>query len=161
MFVKWYTGSSTCKWPPEDPPPPPHDNYSSAFSQLVVNFLITVLELQSQSRPERGLHSSEDTIEHYYSLERQMYSYFFFRLFVSRCGTEFVQLNKASLLLQPKQSRIWEKSSSTSQKILPLVRATTCSTAAEGMGLTRITSPLSLSMNVLLSHQDSLKKTSI
>lgn len=161
MFVKWCTGSSTCKWPPEDPPPHPHDNYSSAFSQLVVNFLITVLELQSQSRPERGLHSSEDTIEHYYSLERQMYSYFFFRFFVGRCGTEFVQLNKASLLLQPKQSRIWEKSSSTSQKILPLVRATTCSTAAEGMGLTRITSPLSLSMNVLLSHQDSLKKTSI
>lgn len=61
-------------------------------------------------------------------------------------------------LLQPKQSRIWEKSSSTSQKILSLVRAKTCSTAAEGMGLTRITSPLSLSMNVLLSHQDSLKR---
>ncbi|RVE59648.1 hypothetical protein OJAV_G00190610 [Oryzias javanicus] len=31
------------------------------------------------------------------------------------------------------------------------------SAAAEGMGLTRITSPLSLSMNVLLSHRDSLK----
>lgn len=59
--------------------------------------------------------------------------------------------------LLPKQSRIWKKSSSTSQKILPLVRAKTCSAVAEGMGLTRITSPLSLSMNVLLSHQDLLK----
>lgn len=59
--------------------------------------------------------------------------------------------------LLPKQSRIWKKSSSTSQKILPLVRAKTCSAAAEGMGLTRITSPLSLSMNVLLSHRDLLK----
>lgn len=33
----------------------------------------------------------------------------------------------------------------------------TCFAVAEGMGLTRITSPLSLSMNVLLSHQDLLK----
>lgn len=72
---------------------------------------------------------------------------------------QFVIADKLPFLttFQPKQSRIWKKSSSTSQKTLRLVRAKTCSPAAEGMGLTRITSLLSLSLNVLLSHQDLLK----
>lgn len=91
-------------------------------------------------------------------------TYFFSLVPVLLIPTKWLLLSLTELffffipLLQPKQSRIWEKSSSTSQKILSLVRAKTCSTAAEGMGLTRITSPLSLSMNVLLSHQDSLKR---
>lgn len=72
---------------------------------------------------------------------------------------QFIIADKLPFLttFQPKQSRIWKKSSSTSQKTLRLVRAKTCSPAAEGMGLTRITSLLSLSLNVLLSHQDLLK----
>lgn len=42
-------------------------------------------------------------------------------------------------------------------KSSPRRKAGSGSAAAEGMGLTRITSPLGLSMNVLLSHRDLLK----
>lgn len=108
--------------------------------------------------PWHVLHSSDDTMKQNWFLKREI-SFFNQCLCLQlRQRTWSVKQNVVSFLLQPKQSRIWKKSSSTSQKIFPLVRATTYSTAAEGMGLTRITSPLSLSMNVLLSHQDSLKR---